>query len=113
MAKGFDAGGGLGNLGDLLKQAQRMQKDLGRVKEELRERVVEGSAGGEMVKVLVNGAFEVVSVKIAPEVVDPDDVEMLEDLLLAAVNQGIKKSRELAQAELNKVTGGMPLPGLL
>jgi DNA-binding YbaB/EbfC family protein len=111
MAKGFDAGG-LGNMGDLMKQAQKMQRDMARIQEELKERVVEGSAGGEMVKVLVNGANEVVSVKISPEVVDAEDLEMLEDLVLAAVNQGMKKSKELAQAEMQKVTGGLGLPGM-
>lgn len=105
--------GGMGNIGDLMKQAQKVQKDLSRVQEELKERVVEGTAGGEMVKVLVNGANEIVSVKLAKEVVDPDDTEMLEDLILAAVNQGMKKSKDLAQAEMQKVTGGLNLPGLI
>ncbi len=104
--------GGMGNIGDLMKQAQRMQKDLSRVQDDLKERVVEGTAGGEMVKVLVNGASEIVAVKLAKEVVDPDDLEMLEDLILAAANQGIKKSKELAQSEMGKVTGGLDLPGL-
>ena len=104
--------GGMGNIGDLMKQAQRMPKDLSRVQDDLKERVVEGTAGGEMVKVLVNGASEIVAVKLAKEVVDPDDLEMLEDLILAAANQGIKKSKELAQSEMGKVTGGLDLPGL-
>lgn len=104
--------GGMGNIGDLMKQAQKMQKDMGRVQDELKERVVEGTAGGEMVKVLVNGATEVVSVKLAKEVVDPDDTEMLEDLVLAATNQAIKKAKDLAQNEMQKVTGGLNMPGL-
>ncbi len=104
--------GGMDNIGDLMKQAQKMQRDIGKVQEELRERIVEGTAGGEMVKVLVNGAGEVVAVKLSPEVVDPDDTEMLEDLILAAANQGIKKGKELAQNEMGKVTGGLNLPGM-
>jgi len=104
--------GGMGNLGDLMKQAQRMQKDMSRVQEELKERVVEGTAGGEMVKVLVNGANEVVKIELAEDVVDPDDTEMLEDLIVAAVNQAYKKSKELAESEMRKITGGLNLPGL-
>jgi nucleoid-associated protein EbfC len=111
VAKGFGMGG-LGPMGDLVKQAQRMQKEMSRVQEELKTRVVEGTAGGEMVKVQVNGAGDVVAVKIRKDVVDPNDVEMLEDLVLAATNAAVKKSRELMQAEMAKVTGGLGLPGM-
>ena len=111
MAKGFGMGG-LGPMGDFVKQAQKMQKDLARIQEEVKQRVVEGTAGGEMVKVLANGGGDVVAVKIRKDVVDPNDVEMLEDLVLAATNAALKKSRELMQAEMSKVTGGLSLPGL-
>jgi len=104
--------GGLGDLGGFLRQAQKVQKDFQRLKEELKDRVVEGTAGGGKVTVHVNGSQELLSVKIDPEVVDPDDVEMLEDLLLAAVKQGMKKAAELAEQEMKKVTGGMALPGM-
>lgn len=104
--------GGLGDLGGFLRQAQKVQKDFERVKEELKERVVEGTSGGGKVQVHVNGAQEFLAVKIDPEVVDAEDVEMLEDLVLAAVKQGLKKSRELAEKEMRKVTGGMALPGM-
>ena len=113
MGKGFGfGGGGLGDLGGLMKQAQKMQKEMARIQEELKERVVEANAGGGMVKVAVNGAQEIVSIKIDPEVIDPDDKEMLEDLILAAVTQGLKKAKELAEEEMSKVTGGLKLPGL-
>ena len=101
------------DLGDLMKQAQKMTKQMGKIQTELKERVVEGSAGGEAVKVFMNGAQEVVDIKVSPEAVDPEDIEMLQDLLLAATNQAIKKSKDLAQAELSKVTGGSLPPGLL
>ena len=103
---------GLGDFSNLLKQAQKMQKEMGRLQSELREKVVEGSAGGGMVKAHVNGAQEVLSIKIDPKCVDPDDVEMLEDLVTAAVNQGLKAAKELSAAEMAKLTGGINLPGL-
>ena len=103
----FDFGG----MGGMMKQAQKMQKEIARIQEELKERVVEGTAGGGMVKCCVNGAQEVLSVKLDKDAVDPSDLSMLEDLITAAVNQGLKKSRELSQQEMGKVTGGMGLPG--
>jgi len=103
---------GLGDFSNLLKQAQKMQKEIGRIQAEMKERVVEGSAGGGMVKVHVNGAQEILSVKIDPKVVDPDDVEMLEDLVTAAVKQGLKSAKELSDKEMAKLTGGFNLPGL-
>ena len=103
---------GLGDFSNLLKQAQKMQKEIGRIQAEMKERVVEGSAGGGMVKVHVNGAQEILSVKIDPKVVDPDDVEMLEDLVTAAVKQGLKSAKELSDKEMAKLTGGINLPGL-
>ena len=110
MLKGM---GGLGNMGNLVKQAQKMQRDMAQVQAELKERVVEGTAGGGTVKAMVNGHMELVSLKIDPQAVDPDDVEMLEDLILAAVSQALKKAREMADEAMAKVTGGMGLPGML
>jgi len=101
------------DLGDLMKQAQKMTKQMGKIQADLKERVVEGSAGGGAVKVFMNGAQEVVDIKIAPETLDPDDVEMVQDLLTAALNQALKKSKNMAQAEMAKVTGSALPPGLL
>ena len=109
MSKGF---GGMGNIGDLMKSAQKMQKDMARIQEELKTRIVEGDAGGGMVRVQVNGGQEVVGVKIDPSVVDPDDVEMLEDLVIAAVREGMRKAHELSRKEMGKLTGGLNLPGM-
>ena len=101
------------NLGNLKKIAEEMQSKMAQVQEELKERVVEGTAGGGVVTAYVNGAQEIVGIKIKPEVVKPEDSEMLADLIMAAVNQGLEKSRKLSQEEMNKVTGGLAgLPGL-
>jgi len=104
--------GGMGDMGQLMKQAQDMQRKVAKVQADLKERIEEGSAGGGMVVAQVNGAQDVVNVRIDPEVVDPDDVDMLEDLVLAAIRQAMEKSRELAQAEMAKATGGLGLPGM-
>ena len=102
---------GMGNFGGLLK---KMQNDLVRVQEELKAKVVEGSAGGGIVTVLASGQQEILSVKIDPQAVNKEEVEMLEDLIIAAVNLALKKSQELAQEEMKKVTGGLGIniPGL-
>lgn len=100
------------NLGDLMKKAQQMKANLDKVQAELAEKEVEASAGGGMVTATVTGNQEIVSLKIASEAVDPDDVEMLEDLVRAAVNEAIKKSREMMSEEMAKITGGLPLPGI-
>jgi hypothetical protein len=89
-----------------------MQSQIAEVQEGLKERIVEGTSGGGMVKVLVNGKQEVVAVKIDPEVIDPEDPSMLEDLVLAATRQGLQKAKEMAQSEMSKATGGMNLPGM-
>jgi len=99
-------------FGNMLKQAQEMQKRMAEVQEDLRTRVVEGSAGGGMVTAQVNGRLELVALKIDREVVDPDDVDMLQDLVIAAVSQATHKAQELAETEMAKVTGGLNLPGL-
>ncbi|MFC1806678.1 YbaB/EbfC family nucleoid-associated protein [Planctomycetota bacterium] len=103
---------GFSGMGDLVRQAQKMQHKMAEVQASLKERVVEGTAGGGMVTVLVNGQQEVMAVKIDPEVIDPDDPSMLEDLILAATRQAMKKSKDMAQEHMSKVTGGMNLPGM-
>ena len=90
-----------------------MQEQIGKVQEELAGRTVEASAGGGMIVAVVSGAQELISIKIDPEVVDPDDIEMLQDLIVAAVNEGIKRSQEMMAAEMSKITGGMNIPGLM
>lgn len=111
MFKGLP--GGL-NLPKLMKQAKQMQEQMAKLQEELKDRVVEASAGGGMVTVYFNGQQEMVSLKIDPEVLKSEDKSMLEDLITAAINQGIKKSKDLAQEEMNKLTGGLGpnMPGL-
>jgi len=103
----------LGNLSGLLKQAQQMQDDLKRVQAELAEKTVEGSAGGGLVTAEVNGRQELVAVRIDPQAVNPDDVEMLEDLVVAAVSQAMSKSQEMAKEAVASIAGGLPpIPGL-
>lgn len=104
-------GGGM-NMQSMMQQAQRMQMNIQRVQQELNEKEFEASAGGGMVKVVVSGAKTVKSVKIAPEVVDPDDIEMLEDLITAAVNEALNTAEATVNEEMSKVTGGMNLGGL-
>jgi DNA-binding YbaB/EbfC family protein len=100
------------NMGKMMKQIQKMQADIMRVQEELKSMTVQGTAGGGVVKVTANGHQEVVSIEISPEAVDPNDVEMLQDLILAAVNEALRKAHELAASEMGKVAGSMGLPGL-
>ena len=109
MAKGF---GGLGNMAGIFKQAQEIQAKMSQVQEELAQKTVEASSGGGMVKVVVNGQLVVSSVKMDPSVVNPQEMEMLEDLVLAAVNEGLRRAREMAAEEMSKVTGGLKVPGL-
>jgi len=99
-------------LGNIMKQAQQMQARIARVQQELEAREVEAAAGGGMVVARVNGKQQLLELKIEKAVVDPEDVEMLQDLVLAAVNEAVKKSQDMVQAEMAKVTGGMNLPGL-
>ena len=100
-------------MGDLLKQAQKLQQKINETQEGLSKLRTEGSAGGGMVSVVVNGKQEILEVRLEKEVVDPDDIEMLEDLIVAAVNQAIKNAQETANSEMNKAAGGMlgNLPG--
>ena len=99
-------------LGNIMKQAQQMQAKIARVQQELETKEVEASAGGGMVTARANGKQQVLDLKIEKDVVDPEDVEMLQDLVLAAVNEAIKKSQEMIQEEMSKVTGGMNIPGM-
>ncbi len=98
------------NIQKMMKQAQKMQEQLAQTQSELAEKTVEVTAGGGKVTVVANGAGDVVSIKISKDVVDPNDVEMLEDLVLSGVKQAITKGKELAQAEMGKLTAGMGLP---
>ncbi|TET40291.1 MAG: YbaB/EbfC family nucleoid-associated protein [Dehalococcoidia bacterium] len=95
-----------------LRQAQQLQAKLEKAQEELEKTTVEASSGGGAVTVVITGQQRVVSVKISPEVVDSEDVELLEDLVLAAVNEAMRKSQELAASRLGKITGGLKIPGL-
>jgi len=101
-----------GNMGKMMQQIQKMQKDLERMQEEVDSKTVEAQAGGGVVRVVCNGALEVVDVSIDPQAVDPDDVEMLEDLITAGVNEGMRAAREMVSEEMRKVTGGMNLPNI-
>jgi DNA-binding YbaB/EbfC family protein len=100
-------------IGDFLRQAGKLQMELKKAQEELAERTFEASAGGGMVTVVANGKQEIVSIKIDPEVVNKDDVEMLEDLIVAAVNEARGRAQEMMMSELAKITGGMNVPGLM
>ena len=110
MAKGF--GGMPGNMQAVLKQAQKMQEELQKAQEESKGLTEEGSAGGGMVKAVVNGENKLVSLVIEKSVVDPEDVEMLQDLVIAAVNEAQAKVQNTVQERLSKVTGGLSIPGL-
>lgn len=100
------------NLGSIMKQAQKMQAQIAKIQEELAQKTVEASAGGGMVIVVANGKQEIISIKIEPEVVDAQDIEMLQDLVVAAVNEALRKSQEMVSEEMRKVTGGLQIPGL-
>lgn len=101
------------NFGNIMKQAKKMQERMMALQEELAGKTVEATAGGGMVAVTVNGKFDVLSLKIEKEVVNPEDIEMLQDLIIAAVNEGIRKAQEMSAAEMAKITGGMQIPGLM
>jgi hypothetical protein len=100
------------DMNKLMKQAQQMQSKMAKMQEELEKKTIESTAGGGVVKVVVNGKQELVDLQIDPDAVDPEDVEMLEDLVLAAVNQGMREMQEMVNKEMGKVTGGMNLPGM-
>ena len=104
--------GGMGNMNNLMKQAQMLQKQMQSMQEEIEASEFEGSAGGGAVVAKVNGKKELIALNIKPEVVDPDDVEMLEDLVLSAVNEALKKAEEASSNQMGKLTGGLNIPGL-
>jgi len=101
-----------GGIGNMMKQAQQMQRRMAELQEELENKQVEASAGGGMVTAVVSGKQQLLDLKIDPAAVDPEDVEMLQDLVTAAVNEAIKQSQQLAQEEMGKITGGLNIPGL-
>lgn len=114
MAKRKMPGGmGGGNMNNMMKQVQKMQQDMARLQSELEEKEVEATAGGGAVKVVATGKKNIVSINISPEVVDEDDIEMLEDLVMAAVNEALVKADEMVNSEMSKITGGMNIPGLM
>jgi DNA-binding YbaB/EbfC family protein len=102
----------MANMNDMMKQAKQMQDRLLRAKEDAANKTVEASAGGNMVTVVVSGRPEVVSLRIDPSVVSADDTEMLQDLVIAAVNEGIRKSQKMVEDEMSKLLGGLKIPGL-
>ena len=108
---GFPGGGG--NMGAMMKQAQKMQAELARAQEEIKDMTFEATAGGGMVKVVANGDMTVDSIVIDPEAVDPEDVEMLQDMGAAAVNEALRGVSEISSQRLNAATGGLNIPGLM
>lgn len=113
--KGFRGGAGMNtqkNMSSVLKQAQKMQEEMEKVQGELEEKIVEATAGGGMVEVKMTGKKEITSIKIKPEVVDADDIETLEDLIMVAVNDAVKKADEMMQEGMSAITGGLNIPGL-
>jgi len=101
------------NMGNMMKQAQKLQAQMQKLQEELAEKTVETSSGGGMIRVTASGKQQIVSIQIEKEVVDPDDVEMLQDLILAAVNDALTQSQEMVSGEMSKLTGGLNIPGLM
>lgn len=99
-------------LGDLMRQAQKLQEEMMRAQEEAKKKTVEATSGGGMVTVVASGAGEVVSIKIEKDVVNPEDVEMLQDLVLAAVNEALRRARDLVSEDMSKLTGGLQIPGM-
>lgn len=103
---------GPSNMAKMMKQVQKMQAELVRVQEELAEKTVEATSGGGAVRAVVSGRLEVKALEISPEAIDPDDPELLADLVMAAVNEGLRRAQEMVQQEMAKVTGGLSLPGI-
>ncbi len=110
LPQGYGSSGS--NMQSMLKQAQKMQEDMAAAQAELEQREYTATAGGSMVEATVNGKHEVVGIKINPDVVDPDDVEMLEDLVMAAVNEAIRNAAADSESEMGKITGGMNIPNM-
>ncbi len=103
---------GFGNMKNMMKQAQKMQVEMARVQQELENREVEATSGGGVVRVVVSGKLELKQLEIDQDAIDPEDKEILEDMILGAVNEGLRKAQEMAASEMQKVTGGLNLPGM-
>jgi len=112
MPKGFGGMPGGMNMNNMLKQAQKMQKQMAEMQEGLAEKTLEVSAGGGAIKVIVTGEKQIKDLVISPDVVDPDDVEMLQDLVISAVNEALRQMDETVNNQMSKITGGMNMPGL-
>ena len=115
MAKfrgGIPGGMGMGNMNNMIKQAQKMQEQMLKIQEEAEAKTATASSGGGAVTVEVSGKKQIVSIKISPEAVDPDDIETLEDLILTATNEALRMAEEMLARDMSKVTGGMNIPGL-
>ena len=115
MAKrgGFPGGGGMGNMGAMMKQAQKMKAELAKAQDEIKDMEYEATAGGGMVKVVATGDMAIKSIVIDPEAVDSEDVDLLQDMVLAAVNEALRGMSDVSAQRLNSVTGGMNIPGLM
>ena len=111
MAKG-KFGGMPANMNNMIKQAQKMQQEMLRAKQEIEEKEIDASAGGGAVSVKISGKKELLELNISPEVIDPDDKEMLQDLIIAAVNECMRKADEISAQQMSRLTGGMNIPGL-
>ncbi|MCP4115509.1 MAG: YbaB/EbfC family nucleoid-associated protein [Desulfobacteraceae bacterium] len=101
------------NMNSMMKQAQKLQKKMLKMQEDLASQTVEATAGGGMVKVVANGSQKIESISLEKEVVDPEDIEMLQDLILAATNDALKKSQDMVSSQMGKLTGGMNIPGMM
>ena len=112
MPKGFNPMGGGMNMNQLMKQAQKMQKQMAEMQEDMANKTLEVTAGGGAVKVTVNGEKKILDLVISPDVVDPDDVEMLQDLVMSAVNEALRQMEESVNSQMSKLTGGLNMPGL-
>lgn len=104
--------GNQGNMANMMKKVQKLQADMAKLQEELKTRTLDSTAGGGAIKVVVNGEKQIVSVKIDPAAVDPEDIEMLEDMIMAAMNEALKKVDDMMAQEMGKLTGGMKIPGM-
>lgn len=112
MAKGGFPGMGGGNMNNLIKQAQKFQQQMEDMQKSLETKEFSASAGGGAVTIVANGKKQIIDIKIKPEVVDPDDIEMLEDLIIAACNEALKRAEDETAGEMKKLTGGMNIPGM-
>lgn len=105
-------GGGAGNMNSMIKQAQKMQEEMGKVQAELEKQSYEVTSGGGAVKVTINGKHEITAVELKPEIVDPEEIEMLQDLIMAGVNEAFRKVEDISDKEMSKITSGVNMPGM-